>query len=493
MKAKTRYLCQECAFASAKWLGRCPNCGGWNCFAEERVQEEPAVKANSLAALREDFRAIRSTQASAQDGPDDAALEGLPYRESAGIGLGGGGGWVSLEEDEDQTEGAAPKAPKKSAKPRIDTGVEELNRVLGGGLVPDSFILLGGDPGIGKSTLLLQVTRHLKERVFYVSGEESVDQIRDRARRLGVGSGRNVFLAAETQLERIFAMVKELKPQVLVVDSLQTVSSGFVESAPGSVSQVREVAARLMALAKSARVAVFLVGHVTKEGSIAGPKAVEHMVDTVLYFEGDGAQSYRLLRAVKNRFGNSRELGVFEMTGEGLAEVKNPSSLFLNDREDSVSGTAIAATIEGSRPILVEVQALVAQSPLAVPRRTSVGLDHSRVSLIAAIIERHMSVQMAQRDLFFNVAGGLRLAEPATDLAAAAAIWSSAVERVLPPDWVFIGEVGLTGEIRRVPLPEVRIAEAVKLGFKTVVLPQSAMERVRGSQGARLIPISRLA
>jgi DNA repair protein RadA/Sms len=406
--------------------------------------------------------------------------------------VSGGKDWVSLDDDSDESETRTPLR-------RLSTGIAELDRVLGGGLVPDSFTLLGGDPGIGKSTLLLQMARGLLEtqsdtRVLYVSGEESIDQIRGRAIRLGVSGKGRVFLAAETQLERVFATVKELKPDVVVMDSLQTFSSGFLTAAPGSVSQVREVAARLIALAKTAGISVWLVGHVTKEGSIAGPKVVEHMVDTVLYFEGEGGQSYRLLRTIKNRFGSTRELGVFEMDGEGLREVANPSQLFLSERKEPVEGTAIAASLEGSRPLLVELQALVAPSSLSVPRRTSVGFDGSRVALLAAILERHMRLPLAEEDLFFNVAGGLRLSEPACDLAAAAAIWSSAEEKAIPNDWLFIGELGLTGEVRRVPHADVRIAEAKKLGFKTVVLPRSSGKALENPPaGVRLLTIDRIS
>jgi DNA repair protein RadA/Sms len=351
-------------------------------------------------------------------------------------------------------------------------------------MVPDCFTLLGGDPGIGKSTLLLQMARGLllrnpAARILYVSGEESIEQIRSRARRLGVQGAGRVFLAAETQLERVFATVKELRPDVVVMDSLQTFSSGYIQSAPGSVSQLREVAARCMALAKTAGISVWLVGHVTKEGSIAGPKVVEHMVDTVLYFEGEGGQSYRLLRTIKNRFGGTHELGVFEMDGEGLREVSNPSSLFLSERKAPMEGTAIAASVEGTRPLLVELQALVSRSPLAVPRRTAVGFDSGRISLLAAVLERHLRLPLAERDLFFNVSGGLRLGEPACDLAAAAAIWSSATERAFPLGWVFVGEIGLTGEVRRVPRLEARIEEAKKLGFETLVVPASALRALK--------------
>lgn len=367
---------------------------------------------------------------------------------------------------------------------RLRTGIGELDRVLGGGLVPDSFTLLGGDPGIGKSTLLLQMASGLAKnnpeiRIFYASGEESVDQIRDRARRLNADYRTDpIDLASETEIERVLAACEEAKPQVLLVDSLQTFVSGSLESAPGSVSQVREIASRLMHLAKSKKIAVWLVGHVTKEGNIAGPKTVEHMVDTVLYFEGEGAVQYRMLRAVKNRFGSSRELGLFEMEGDGLREVKNPSQLFLCERLEPVPGVAIASTIEGTRPILVELQALVSDSVLAVPRRTSVGLDSSRLALLSAIVERHLKLKLAEKDLFFNVAGGLRINEPACDLAAVAAIYSSHEEIAWSGDTLFLGEVGLTGEVRPVAQLDQRFEEARKLGFKTVVIPERTPKSV---------------
>ncbi len=464
MKIKTQYSCQSCGHVSHKWLGRCPGCESWNSLVEENVGGGPAEE--SLSALRETLRSVPGKVGANKPVP----LEG--------------------EDNELRKPGAA----------RLSTGIAELDRVLGGGLVPDSFTLLGGDPGIGKSTLLLQMARGVIAKqpaatVLYVSGEESVEQIRLRARRLVVGGGARIHVAAETQLEAVLDHVRELEPEVLVMDSLQTFSTSFVQSAPGSVSQVREVAARLMTLAKTTGIAVWLVGHVTKDGSIAGPKVVEHMVDTVLYFEGEGGQSYRLLRTVKNRFGGTHELGVFEMESEGLREVANPSALFLNERKEQVSGVAIAASLEGTRPILVELQALVNPSGLAVPRRTAVGMDTARVALLAAILERHMSVSLAERDLFFNVSGGMRLQEPACDLAAAAAIWSSATKRSFPGDWLFIGELGLTGEVRRVSQTDVRVEEAKKLGFKTIVLPastpKSALERVKGS-GLKLEFVARV-
>jgi DNA repair protein RadA/Sms len=459
MKIKTQYQCQNCGQVSARWLGRCPGCEAWNSFTEERAspaENAPAVQEGSLAAIRQEF----------SNSVD----------------------WTDLD---------APTDPARALR-RLDTGIGELNRVLGSGLVPDSFTLLGGDPGIGKSTLLLQMARGIREKhpdlkILYVSGEESVDQIRSRAIRLGVKGEGHIFLAAETQIEKVFATVKELKPDIVVMDSLQTFTSSYLQSAPGSVTQVREIAAKLMALAKSAGISVWLVGHVTKEGSIAGPKVVEHMVDTVLYFEGDSGSTYRLLRAVKNRFGSSRELGVFEMEGDGLQEVSNPSSLFLSDRREALPGTAIGTLLEGTRPLLVELQALVAPSPLSLPRRTSVGMDSNRIALLSAILERHMQVRLAEQDLFFNVAGGLKLSEPACDLAAVAAIWSSVEDHAFPLDWAWIGELGLTGEVRRVSQIDVRVEEARKLGFKTVVIPEGSAERVGKVRGLRILQLDRVS
>lgn len=383
---------------------------------------------------------------------------------------------------------------KSEPKARIQTGINELDRVLGGGLVRDSFVLLGGDPGIGKSTLLLQLassvgTRH---KILYVSGEESVDQVRMRATRLGVPRDSEIYLAAETELEAVFELVREIKPEILFLDSLQTFSSSQIDSPPGSVSQVREIASRLMTLAKSAGISVWLVGHVTKEGSIAGPKVVEHLVDTVLYFEGDGGLTFRLLRSVKNRFGSSRELAVFEMDGEGLKEVTNPSALFLSERTTPLAGTSVTATVEGSRPILVELQALVAPSPLAMPRRTSVGLDHNRLSILAAIGERHLGISLSQRDLFFYVVGGLKISEPACDLGAIAAIWSSFKDIPLPKSSIFLGEVGLTGEVRKVSQMDMRIEEAVKLGYRKLIVPKNMTDRIPSRLECEVVGVSHL-
>lgn len=450
---KLVYVCQNCGQSCARWLGRCPGCEEWNTLVEEREPSAP-IGAPTIARRREPGgpRAVPLTDASADE------------------------------------EGASG-----NAHARMTTGSRELDRVLGGGMVPDSFILLGGDPGVGKSTLLLQLARGAiagpdGPKLLYCSGEESVEQIRGRARRLGVGASDRILLASETWLEGVFALVEEHQPQILVLDSLQTFASQALESSPGSVSQLREVAARLMTLAKGTGICVWIVGHVTKDGAIAGPKVVEHMVDTVLYFETEPGQSFRLLRAVKNRFGSTRELGVFQMEGEGLREVENPSSLFLTERAHAVPGTAITCSLEGSRPLLVELQALVAGSNLASPRRTSVGFEPARLSLLAAILERHLKLPLAKEDLFFNVAGGLRLADPACDLAAAVAIWSSAEDFAVPGDMVFLGELGLTGEVRRVSQPSVRAEEAKKLGFRTIVGPKG----LEPPAGVRHLVINRI-
>lgn len=452
-KVKTQYVCQNCGNNSPKWLGRCPQCSEWETFVEETVG------------------------GMAETGP----------------GAGGSGRGRALEVPNTAFEQLGDGPGVTSREPRIMTGIQELDRVLGGGLMPKSFTLLGGDPGIGKSTLLLQMALGVVEanpglKILYVSGEESSEQLRSRAYRLGISKSKagqsQIYLTCETSLERAMGAVAELKPDILVMDSLQTFSSGYLQSVPGSVGQVREVTQRLMTLAKAEGVSVWLVGHVTKEGSIAGPKVVEHMVDTVLYFEGEGTQNFRLLRTVKNRFGSTRELGVFEMEGEGLKEVLNPSSLFLSERKSPVSGTAVTCSLEGTRPLLIEVQALVVPSGLAMPRRTAVGVDHNRVSLLAAILERHLRIKLSDRDLFFNVSGGIRLAEPGCDLAAAAAIYSSLDDKPIASDWVFLGELGLTGEVRRVTGLEGRLKEAAKLGFSRAFVPEGSnkkdLDAVRG-------------
>jgi DNA repair protein RadA/Sms len=430
-KNKTLFVCQNCGAQRAKWEGRCSDCGAWNSYAEE----------------------ITSTT------PD----QGRGWSISS---TGADGKTHSLTLDQKIEELNITRAR---------TGYKELDRVLGGGLVPGSFVLLGGDPGIGKSTLLMQMAGGLAgqgNNVLYISAEESVNQTALRAQRLGVRS-RQVEIAAEANMDVILDMALKRKPQVLIVDSIQTVYLPSLDSAPGSVSQVRECAGRLMTLAKSHDMAIFLIGHVTKEGSIAGPKVLEHMVDTVLSFEGDMNHQFRLLRALKNRFGATHELGVFQMASIGLNEVDNPSELFLEERGKQLIGSTVFASMEGSRPLLCEVQALAIPSPMAMPRRTSIGLDVNRVHLLVAVLEKHLSARLSQADIFVNVVGGLRIVEPAADLAVAAALLSTENHREVDAKSCFFGEIGLTGEVRAVSFVESRIKEAEKLGFERFVIPKS--------------------
>ncbi len=366
---------------------------------------------------------------------------------------------------------------------RVVSGIGELDRVLGGGIVPGSLVLIGGDPGIGKSTLLLQAMLNLAGSVgpvLYVSGEESASQTRLRGERLGV-SHKDLLVLAENSLEAILSHAASLKPRAMVVDSIQTVWTSTLESAPGSVSQVRESAGKLMLLAKGSNVPIFIVGHVTKDGSIAGPRVLEHMVDTVLYFEGDGSHPFRILRAVKNRFGSTNEIGVFEMKQEGLCGVANPSELFLSERPLGVSGSVVTTSLEGSRPLLVELQALVTSSSYGVPRRTTIGVDHNRLALLVAVLEKKVGLHLAGQDIFLNAAGGVRLNEPAADLAMIMAVASSHLDKAIDPQTVILGEVGLAGEVRAITQPELRIAEAEKLGFSTCVIPAGSLKRLKKS------------
>jgi DNA repair protein RadA/Sms len=424
-KVKTVFACQACGFESSKWLGRCPDCGEWNTFAEERQEVAPPAKGR---------------------GPVLAAPAGKPRPYDV----------VDVSEAE-----------------RIPSGIGEFDRVLGGGIVPGSMVLIGGEPGIGKSTLLLQVA-HLLGRaggpVLYVSGEESERQIKMRGERLGVQGGA-LFLMGETSLERILEEVDELKPSALVVDSVQTVYSSRLPSAPGSITQVREVATQLLFLAKGHGVTIFLIGHVTKDGSLAGPKSLEHIVDTVLYFEGEKRQHHRVVRAVKNRFGAASELGVFEMTGAGLKPVANPSALFLSERLEGTPGSAVVATLEGSRPMLVEIQALVSPTSFGNPRRTSIGLDPNRTTLLLAVLEKRVGLELLTDDVFVSVAGGLEVTEPAADLGVAAAVASSFRNRPLPAKTAVFGEVGLAGEVRGTGQAALRVREAAQLGFTRCILP----------------------
>jgi len=426
-QAKSVFSCQQCGAQAPKWLGRCPDCGAWNSFVEETAAPA-SIQARSNAPL--------------------------------------GGGGAHLYRDIDTV-----------VSERIPSGVSEFDRVLGGGIVPGSLVLLGGEPGIGKSTLLLQAAAHFAAHVgpvLYCSGEESEHQIKMRGERLGV-SDAPLYLLAETCVERLLEQVDRLKPALLIVDSIQTVFSLKLQSAPGSVGQVRQAATDLLFAAKGKNLPTILVGHVTKDGSLAGPKVLEHVVDTVLYFEGHQHHSHRVVRAVKNRFGAVSELGVFEMTGAGLRPVPNPSKLFLAERPANVPGSAVLCTIEGSRPILVEVQALVSGSTFGNPRRTASGLDQNRLSLLLAVLDKRAGLNLATDDVFVNVAGGLSIEEPAADLAIVAAIASSLRNRPIPSDIVVFGEVGLAGEIRATAHAGYRVREAQQLGFRRCVMPDNSL------------------
>jgi len=433
LKTKTCYTCQKCGFQSPKWLGKCVDCGEWNSLVEETV----AVSKKGAALV--------------------SASSAQPQRLAE---------IVSREED------------------RLKVGIREFDRVLGGGVVPGSLILIGGDPGIGKSTLLLQALGRLAEtgRALYVTAEESARQVKLRAERLGV-KARELFLLAETSLEAILQQARDQRPDFLVVDSIQTIFTGTLESAPGSVSQVRECAGKLMHLAKVEGIPTFIVGHVTKDGAIAGPRMLEHMVDTVLYFEGEAGHPYRILRAVKNRFGSTNEIGVFEMQEIGLAEVPNPSELFLAERPEGASGSAVIPSLEGSRPILVELQALVSGSAFGNPRRTSIGIDHNRVSLLVAVLEKKIGLSLLAQDIFLNVAGGVRLDEPAVDLGIVAALASSHLNKPVPQRTIVFGEVGLAGEVRAVSRPELRVKEAARLGFDRCFLPAGNLKNLETPKG----------
>ena len=443
---KTVYFCQECGYESAKWMGQCPGCKSWNTLVEETVSTK---KPSSSGAMK-----------SSEKRQEPVILKD-----------------ISLSEDERQT-----------------TQIGELDRVLGGGIVPGSLVLVGGDPGIGKSTLLLQVCRNLAEKqvsVLYISGEESLRQIKLRANRIGQFTDK-MQLLCETNLEVIREVIERRKPDVVVIDSIQTMFHEDVSSAPGSVSQVRESTNILMQIAKGMGVSIFIVGHVTKEGNVAGPRVLEHMVDTVLYFEGDRHASYRILRAVKNRFGSTNEIGVFEMCNTGLEEVKNPSEYMLNGRPEDASGSVVACSMEGTRPILVEIQALVCQSNFGIPRRTAVGTDFNRVNLLMAVLEKKVGLRLAASDAYVNIAGGMKMTEPAIDLGICLAIVSSAKDIVIPDNVMVFGEVGLSGEIRAVNMAGQRVQEAKKLGFGTVVLPEVCRSSVGKVEGINLVYVSQI-
>ncbi len=430
-KQKTVYVCQNCGTQSPKWLGRCPDCSSWNSFAEENTQAAP-------------------TQT-------DTAR---------GLGLGSSTELLTLDQ--------IKVKHSDDTTPKVQTKIDEFDRVLGGGLLPGSFTLIGGDPGIGKSTLMLQTVGLLAsgdKKICYISGEESVRQTQLRAQRLNVKSD-HLYLGSETNLDVILSLVEKVKPFLVVIDSIQTVYLPGLQSAPGSVTQVRECAAKLMYLAKTQGICVFLVGHITKDGSIAGPKVLEHMVDTVLSFEGDNNHQFRILRSLKNRFGPVHEMGVFEMTSSGLSEVKNPSELFLSENSPQSPGSAVFCTIEGTRPFLVEVQALASRTNMAMPRRTAIGIDVNRLHLILAILDKHLRLDLYAHDIFVNVVGGLKLTEPASDLAVAASLLSSLKNATIPKKHCFFGELGLTGEVRGVSFPDLRMKEAKKMGFEKFFFPK---------------------
>lgn len=436
-KAKSSvFFCQECGYESAKWMGQCPACHAWNTFVEEKLEK-------TTQAVKKLVKDVNVT-----------TLDAIEMQEGQ----------------------------------RITTEISELDRVLGGGIVKGSLVLVGGDPGIGKSTLLLQCCRNLseqKKKVLYISGEESLQQIKIRAKRIGE-FGDSLFLLCETNLDIIQEVIKKEKPEIVVIDSIQTMYSESVTSAPGSVSQVREATGTLMQIAKGMEISIFIVGHVTKEGVVAGPRVLEHMVDTVLYFEGDRHASYRILRGVKNRFGSTNEIGVFEMREDGLHEVENPSEYMLSGKPKDASGSVVACSMEGTRPILVEVQALVCHSNFGIPRRTAAGTDFNRVNLLMAVLEKRLGLQMSACDAYINIAGGIKMNEPAIDLGIVLALVSSYKEVSIDEKTICFGEVGLSGEVRAVSMAEQRILEAKRLGFTRCILPKVSLQAGKAIDGIRL-------
>ena len=441
-KIKTKFICQNCGFETPKWMGKCPECSSWNSF-EETVSQKETVK---------------------------------PSLSSIGSGISRAVPIDSIEaRDED----------------RQSSGIKELDRVLGGGIVEGSLTLVGGDPGIGKSTILLQLSQNLANnnfKVLYISGEESAYQLSMRAKRLGISSP-NLYIMAESNLEVIRLQVESLSPDYMIVDSIQTMFTQQITSTPGSISQVKEATSLLMKISKSMGIATFIVGHVTKDGSIAGPRLLEHMVDTVLYFEGDRYNTYRMIRAVKNRFGSTNELGVFEMSGLGLMEVENPSKILISEKPKGVSGSVIVSTMEGTRPMLAEIQALVSPNSFGIPRRMCTGVDSSRMSLLLAVLEKRAGMQVQGQDVYLNVVGGIKLAEPAIDLGIVLSIASGFRNREIDQGLVAIGEVGLTGEVRGVNFIEKRIKECVKLGFTKAIVPKNNIKGIEKMKGIQLFGV----
>ncbi len=442
-KIKTTFFCQNCGYQSPKWLGKCPSCSEWNRFVEEEIR----VSDSGISAE-------------------------LQFNESP-LPID------SIEADE---------------KDRLKVGIDEVDRVLGGGIVGGSAILVGGDPGIGKSTLLLQVLQNLAEnglKVLYITGEESARQIKLRGKRIGASS-KNLLVLVEIDLENILKHIKEIEPQVVVVDSIQTVYSSALSSAPGSVGQVREASGRLILMSKKTGIPIFLIGHVTKEGAIAGPKVLEHMVDTVLYFEGDSGHAYRIIRGIKNRYGPTNEIGVFEMRDDGLNEVANPSEFFLAERPEGAAGSVVVPSIEGTRPILIEIQSLVSPTNLGMPRRTAIGVDHNRVSLLVAVLDKICGLHMGNHDIFINVAGGVKVDEPAVDIGIVSSIASSFLDRPIDSGTVVFGEVGLTGEVRGISQMKARIKEAARMGFDRCILPKTQSRDVSSEAKMELVRVSNL-
>lgn len=450
-KDKIAYVCSNCGYDSPKWIGRCPNCGQWNTFKEIKVAASSATAAKSVAHSVGQQAERRNTPRKLRD--------------------------ISAE-----------------YLPRFDMLDTELNRVLGGGLVPGSIVLLGGEPGIGKSTLVLQTLINLPQKVLYVSGEESQQQIKMRATRIaGDKIADNVEVLAETSLESIFDSIKEVRPQIVVIDSIQTISTDDVDSSPGSITQVRECAAALLRFAKSSGIPIILIGHINKEGTLAGPKILEHIVDTVIQFEGDQHYIYRILRCIKNRFGSTSELGIYEMQQTGLRQVQNPSELLLSEEHDGLSGVAITAAIEGIRPFLVETQALVSTAAYGTPQRSATGFDQRRLNMLLAVLEKRVGFKLIQKDVFINIAGGLRVTDMAMDLSVIAAVLSSNVDTPIENGWCICGEVGLSGEVRPVGRIEQRIAEAEKLGFSHIIIPKRNMQGLNTKKySIQIVPVRKV-
>ncbi len=442
-KPVTKYICQNCGYVSLRWLGKCPECDSWNSFVEEIVHTDK----HKLRSKSSDILSAKLTNLSKVTD-------------------------INITEDK-----------------RIVSTIEELDRVLGGGIVPGSVVLVGGDPGIGKSTLMMQLSDKIKgNTILYVSGEESPRQIKLRCERLGFAHDE-FYILSETSLEIIAAIIDKLKPDIVIIDSIQTIYRNELESSPGSVSQLRESTAAVIQIAKAKNISFFLIGHITKEGFIAGPKVLEHMVDTVLQFEGERTHAYRVLRAIKNRFGSTNEIGIFEMTGTGLVEVRNPSEVFLSQRSKGISGSTVSASMEGTRPILIEVQALVSSSGYSVPQRTATGFDYKRLAILIAVLEKKIGIHLSKFDVFINIAGGIKIDEPSIDLAAAISICSSFKDTSIEHDMLILGEIGLSGEIRGISFAERRIQEAIKLGFRKVVLPKGNMKNFKPSKEIEYIPV----